>query len=161
MVNSIIETIQNHGWTAVGVVTLISAFIEFTPIKFNPLSWVGKQIKKGLGWVGKQMTGELSEEIKETQNDLKEHLKQADERFAYERKKRDMERMKTLRWEILDFGNSVKTKTYRKEAFDHIFEDYEEYKELIKENKLVNGQTDRAMAFVSNVYNERQNDPDF
>lgn len=157
----IIEIIQTHGTTAAAGLLILCACVQISPIKINPLSWIGRLIKKGLNWFGKQLTSELAEEIKETQSDLKEHLVQADKRFEAEEKARDIVNMKQLRWEILDFGNSVKTKTYRKEAFDHIFEAHEDYEKLIKKNGVKNGQTDRAMALINQVYKERQNDPEF
>jgi len=112
-------------------------------------------------WIGRQVNGELYEKIQETQNQLEEHLKQADERFAREEKDKDEDKIGRLRWSILDFGYSVKTKTYRREAFDHVFEDYEKYKKLLSKYGMKNGQTDRAMKQITDVYNERMNDPEF
>jgi len=157
----LIKEVMSNGWGVVGVVMLISIFIQITPIKINPLSWVGKCILSGMKWIGRQVNGELYEKIQETQNQLEEHLKQADERFAREEKDKDEDKIGRLRWSILDFGYSVKTKTYRREAFDHVFEDYEKYKKLLSKYGMKNGQTDRAMKQITDVYNERMNDPEF
>lgn len=159
--NDIIGLIQEYGFSAIAALLILGTCIQISPIKINPLSWIGKMIKKGLSWFGRQLTSELAAEIKETQSDLKEHLVQADKRFEAEEKARDIGMMKQLRWEILSFGISVKTEKYRKEEFDHIFEAHEDYEKLIKKNGVKNGQTDRAMALIHKVYAERQNDPDF
>ena len=159
--NEIITIIQTHGYTAAAGILILCACIQISPIKINPLSWIGKILKKGLSWLGKQLTSELVEEIKETQTELKEHMVQADKRFDAEEKARDTDRMKQLRWEILSFGISVKSVEYRKEEFDHIFEAHEDYEKLIKKTGVKNGQTDRAMKLITKIYNERQNDPDF
>jgi ferritin-like metal-binding protein YciE len=161
VVKDIVEVIKEYGVTVVGFVVLLGVFIQITPIKINPLSWVLKQIKQGLAWLGRQINAELKEEINKYRNELKEHIEQADSRFETAEIKEDEKRIKDLRWEILDFGNSVKTKTYHKDAFDHIFESYAEYEELIFKYKRKNGQTDRAMKLIKNIYNERQYDPDF
>ena len=161
MIIEAIEAIKQNGWGIITGLMLVSVFIQITPIKINPLTWLGKHATLTIRWIGKQLNSELYDKIHETQLQLDEHLKQADERFEKEETKRDLERISRIRWEILDFGYSIKTNTYRREAFDHIFEQYEDYKKLLTKHSKQNGQTDRAMKQINDIYNKRMNDPDF
>ena len=57
-----------------------------------------------------------------------------------------------MRYEILEFGNSCRTRDYSKESYDHVLETYDKYNEILKENKLENGRVDAAMAFIKDKY---------
>ena len=57
-----------------------------------------------------------------------------------------------MRYEILEFGNSCRSRDYSKESYDHVLETYDKYNEILKENGLENGRVDAAMAFIKDKY---------
>lgn len=150
MVGQIIDIIQEYGWKATGVIALLGIFIQISPIKINPLSWIGKQIIRGLRWVGKQMTNEIADRMDKLEKDLQMVKDNADQK-----------RIKDLRWQILDFANSAKKLTYQRESYDHIYALHEEYEDLLKKYGMTNGKVTRAMEIIDRTYEERTNDSDF
>ena len=97
--------------------------------------------------------GQLSDDIlavKSTQDDIKESI--LDLKHIVIDDKID-----TIRWEILDFSSRIASNPnakYSKEQFDHVFDIYEKYETILKENDLQNGRVDMSMQFVKNKYAE-------
>ena len=60
------------------------------------------------------------------------------------------------RTSIIDFASKVINENYpvTKERFNRIFRIYEEYEEIIKENKLTNGEVDIAIRIVKESYEQ-------
>ena len=67
-----------------------------------------------------------------------------------------MRRIKDLKSEILAFSRSLKrfesdgiAEDFDAEDFDHIFESYEEYEDLLTKYRMKNGKTTRAMENIN------------
>lgn len=98
-----------------------------------------------------QIRGNLANDIvsvKDTQDDIKASLLDLKRMFI------DNE-IDTIRFEILDFANSVMDhRNYNKEQYDHVFDIYEKYERILAENGLENGRVDMSMQFLKNKYAE-------
>lgn len=109
---------------------LLVSLVEITPIKINPISGF-------LKWVGKQINGDIKEELLKIDRKVDEH---------------EIDR---IRWEILDFANSLRRKEdHTKDQFFHIVEVNTKYHALIKEHGIVNGVLDSEYSYIERVYKE-------
>ena len=100
-----------------------------------------------------QIRGDLAHDIsvvKSTQDDIKTSL--LDLKHIVIDDKID-----TIRWEILDFSSRLATNPnakYNKEQFDHVFEIYIKYENIIENEGLSNGMVDMSIAFIKKKYAE-------
>lgn len=142
--DALIEVVK--GMTAgeiAGNVTLLlvalSAFIEITPIKFNPISTL-------FGWLGKKFNGAVLEK-----------LSQQDEAMVEIRDVVDDNEIDRIRWEILDFSNSCRQgKKHTLDEFVHIIELNEKYHQILKRRNLTNGRIDLEYNYIVSIYEECQ-----
>lgn len=105
--------------------------IEVTPIKIYPLRWLGDKLNQNLT----TKVVSLSEQV------------------SLNSKRIDEIRMKEIRKNILEFGDSVIAgKKFPKENFDDIFELYDEYETLIEKYHFKNGRVDNTIVLIKNIY---------
>ena len=66
------------------------------------------------------------------------------------------DKIDNIRWDILDFASKVINGEQKsnKEQYDHVFDIYEKYEKILKENGLENGRVDMSMDFVKKKYEE-------
>lgn len=131
-----------------GKVTLLlvalSAFIEITPIKFNPISLL-------FGWIGKKFNGAVLEK-----------LSQQDKAIDKIRDVVDDNEIDRIRWEILDFSNSCRQgKKHTLDEFVHIIELNEKYHQILDRRKLTNGRIDLEYRYIVSIYEECQKKDSF
>lgn len=128
---------QIIGFIATGLVAL-SVFIEITPIKLNPWSWLAKKI-------GKAMNAELIEKVDKLESDLKQMRDENEEQTA-----------KDNRTAILRFGDELRIGIkHSKESFDNILitiSDYDHYCESHSEFK--NRITEINEKYISDIFDE-------
>lgn len=136
VLNNVLNFLSDH--LVLSVISL-GAIIQISPIKID----LKDILVKLLVWIGHQMNQEITEDIDGLKSD-----------FKHEEEKRDNQRIKDLRWSILDFANSLERIVRTEDQFNHIFDIYEEYEDLIKKYKKKNGQVDRAMKKINLKYNE-------
>lgn len=125
------------GWIAAGIAAL-SIFIEISPIKINPWSWIAKKI-------GRAINAEVIEEV----NDLKtgmENMKSTFDEYA----------AKDARSKILRFGDELLHEIrHSKDAFDDILiviTEYEAYCDAHPEFK--NRITERTTKDIIETYDK-------
>lgn len=124
-----------------GIITVLSIFIEITPVKINPISAL-------LRWVGKQTNKELMEKVD-----------------ALEVKVGGLERSDAVdcRVRILTFADEIRRKErHSKETFDQVLSDidtYERYCDLHPD--FMNHKTVAAKAKILEVYSECLDKNDF
>ena len=124
-----------------GIITVLSIFIEITPVKINPISAL-------LRWVGKQTNKELMEKVD-----------------ALEVKVGGLERSDAVdcRVRILTFADEIRRKErHSKETFDQVLSDidtYERYCDLHPD--FMNHKTVAAKAKILEVYSECIDKNDF
>ena len=72
------------------------------------------------------------------------------------------EKIKKKRKSILDFCSSLSNnQKQNNEAFNDIFRTYVEYEQILKDNKLENGQAEESMKFIREKYQEKLHSGEF
>lgn len=126
------------------VVTIFCIFIQITPIKWNPLTSLGK-------WLGKILTKGISKQISTIQTDIDSMRVDIDEN--------EKDR---IRWEVLDFANSCRTgRLHTQEEFRHIATLNDKYKVLLERTKDKNGVFETEYKYIDDLYQERLKKNDF
>lgn len=124
---------------------VIAMFVQITPvIKFNPFTALFK-------WIGKVMTKDVSS----TLVDVKESIKEQGIRLDAQSRAIDANEMDRIRWEILDFANSIRNgRRHSKLEYEHIFELNKKYEALLNKCNMKNGVYEADFKYIQKVYNE-------
>ena len=151
-----------NGSDLLAALFFISIFIEFSPIKINPIQWCTNMFYKGI--VDKlsvkidEVKNETSEKIGETTNkidEIKEDLKVFEHRI-------DMIEINDMRTSILTFANScMKHEKHTHEEFTHIFALCDRYEQIIEDSGIVNGQMELSMEYIRTIYKDCLRDGSF
>ena len=155
-----------NGSDLLAALFFISIFIEFSPIKINPIQWITTFFYSGvvdkitvkIDEVKNETTQKLGEasgkidEIKDETNHIKEDLKEFEKRI-------DMIEVNDMRTAILTFANAcMKQEQHTHEEFTHIFALCDRYEQIIESSGIVNGQMEVSMEYIRNIYKERLRD---
>lgn len=129
----------------VAVAALFGVSIELTPfIKLNPVSWAVKRL-------GRAINDETLKAVKE----LKSKTESLEKSFTEKQ-------IDDLRWNILDFANSCRNhRKHSKEEFDHVIAAHKDYMEILRANKMENGQVDADFRYILEIYNECMHENSF
>lgn len=112
---------------------LLAVFVEITPIKINPIRWLGDHLNK--------TSIELS---KRTEKKLDEHIAQS------------------YRDKILSFQNSLRFGLkFTYEEWNEVIDACDAYEKYVEENKLKNGKADLAIKYIKGKYTETLNTNEF
>lgn len=139
------------GWVTTAIV-LLSTFVEFTPIKINPLTAVFK-------WLGHAMNADVLKELsdvkkeqQETRKNLDNHIRLADERRADDHRAR-----------ILRFNNGlIRSLPHTHEDYINILADIDYYEDYCRTHKdYENGRAVHAIANINRLYSEHLRKGDF
>ena len=141
-------------WGTIAVI--LSLFVEFNPtVKWHP--W-----KSLFKWIGKAINGELLKDLAafkaDTRGDIAElkHLVE-DQQEAIDANEKDR-----IRWEVLDFANSCRTKRkHSKDEFEHIVALNTKYEKLLAKTDDKNGVFDAEFSYIMEIYHERLRKNDF
>lgn len=118
--------ILNYLGVAGFAVILLSVFIEITPIKINPIQWLGSQLFAG-----------LRKDVKVINDKLDEHIAQS------------------YRDKIMSFQNELLNgQLHTQEEFDEVIDACDDYEEYIRTNALKNGKANAAIAYIRRMYNK-------
>ena len=142
MIISILDTIKNGdisggaiGWIAFFIITIGGIFFEISPIKLNPVSWLGAQLFKPVN----TKIDSLQKSIDKVIGD------------------QDKYRFSTIRWEILSFRNDLNNgNVYTINDYHHIFDNYQEYEELHNKYGFTNGYIEDAMKDIKQHYDDHK-----
>lgn len=128
-----------------GVVTLVSVFIEITPVKINPVS-------KFLAWLGRKINGEVISKVDKLESQITAMQKVNDEQEAI-----------NCRYRILRFGDEVKHGTrHSQEHFEQILADIDAYEIFCKDHEdFKNNKTRVTTERILDVYRECVETDDF
>lgn len=125
----------------VGVIAVLSIFIEITPVKINPISAL-------LRWVGKQINKELMDKVN-----------------TLETKVGALEKSDVIncRVRILTFADEIRRgMRHSKETFDQVLSDIDTYERYCTEHPdFMNNKTVAAKAKILDVYSECIDNNDF
>lgn len=125
------------------LVILIGSFtlIQISPLKINPWSWLGKQIRQ---LIFGDSISELEKEVKEIKKDLLD------------------EKVSSRRWQVLNFSNScLHGILHTKEEWDHCLADLEWYEEYCEKNDIPNGVMKECAKYLRKRYQEHLKNKDF
>lgn len=118
---------------SIGILAVISFFIEITPIKINPISAI-------LKWIGKRTNKELLDDFKE----LKKKVDVVDRSVEQIREDAEKRNAITCRVRIIHFGDEILHGVkHSKESFDQVLSDIDDYERYcdghpdFKNNKTV------------------------
>lgn len=126
------------------LLVVLSAFVEITPIKINPIT-------DFLRWIGNKFNGPVLEK-----------LNAQDEAMVEIRDVVDDNEIDRIRWEILDFSNSCRQgKKHTLDEFVHIIELNEKYHKILDRRGLTNGRIDLEYSFIVKIYEECQEKDSF
>ena len=148
------------------IVLFCSIFIEIVPVKFNPLSafveWLFSPVNKRI----KELEDKFDDDINNIKSNFNENISQIKEENAEIKKlikqieiNQDKRRFATIRWEVLEFANSIQNgslHTYHE--YQYIHDIVEEYNDLhAKYKELSNGYLDDAIKDINVHYDEHKN----
>lgn len=118
------------------IIVAISGIIQFTPIKLNPWSWLGRKI-------GKALTGDLLEAVNGIRTEVDEI-------------KEDMARGKAAnqRTKIIRFGSEIRLREkHSKDYFDEIMQDITEYDQYCNQHPdFKNSITEASSEIIKETY---------
>lgn len=147
------------GWTVgeiigggIGLVVILSVFIEITPIKVNPVSAI-------LSWVGNKTTKAVSGQITCLAKEVKRLGQKVDD-LEYAA---DMRNAVACRVRILRFGDECRAGSeHSKEMFDQILGDVSVYEHYCAEHpEFANNKTELTSQHIKKLYLDRLEKNDF
>lgn len=123
---------------------VISIFVEITPIKVNPITFLIELPGKIIGWLSKTINAPVLAELAKQEKTMGEIRDVVDDN--------EIDR---IRWEILDFANSCRQhKKHTLDEFVHIIELNTKYHAILDRRKLKNGRIDLEYAYIEKIYQE-------
>lgn len=130
---------------AAGIGAVLSIFIEISPIKLNPWSWIAKKI-------GRAINGEVLEQVAELRKEFKAH-----------EIKNDEEHISRARTRILRFNDELlECKRHSQEHFDEILEDIDTYEKYCEGHpEYPNSKAVMAIENVKEAYKQCLKQHDF
>lgn len=115
------------------ILILLAVFIEITPIKINPIQWLGNHWNMG-----------IKSDVDKINSKLDEHIAQS------------------YRNKILDFQKEIlRGERHSQEEFDEVIEACEAYEKYIKDNELSNGKCEHAIKYINHTYDKCLDKKDF
>lgn len=156
------EIIYNN---IIPIVLFCSIFIEIVPVKFSPLTalvtWLFKPVRDEIEALKKEMTeniDSMKSELKEDIDNLVAKDDDISEQLEAITVNQDKRRFATIRWEVLEFANSIENGALHTHfEYQHIKDDIEEYKALHeKYPDLTNGYLEEAIVDINKHYDEHK-----
>jgi hypothetical protein len=148
----IIELIGDNSGALAIIAVIALSFIEITPIKLNPWSWLGKKI-------GRMFNGELMVEMNNVQTEIKGIKKDVAD-IREEAKEREATSRRTR---ILEFGDEILHEVdYSKEHWDSILMDVSEYENYCDDHPHYMNNVARAtIRHIKDMYQKHLTDDSF
>jgi len=143
---------QILGWAA-GIFVILSAFVEITPIKINPIS-------SFLAWIGKKTSQNVLDKVDELNKDIKVLAKKVDEIEAAD----DEREAITRRVRILRFGDELRAGQPRhsQEGYDQVLDDIDFYERYCHDHPMFkNNKTKVTTKMIIDAYQKAIDDNDF
>ena len=139
------------------IIVVLGVFFEITPIKINPISWLMKILFKPIREELKVMKEELNDKIDSVEKNLKGEIDQvkAEQRRENNRideliKSNEMAEISRIRWEIIEFSNSIDNgQLHIRDEYRHIMDDNRRYQKKKKKYDLQNGVFDEEMEKIT------------
>lgn len=131
----LLNLVQNDTTIIVSIILFVGIFIEITPVKINPLSFIIK-------WIGDCFNRDTRDKL----HSISLQLDDVSNRI-------DKIEINDMRTTILDFANSsMNNRKHTKEEFEHIIDLYTSYEKIIGDRGMKNGRIDLAYQYISDLY---------
>ena len=139
-VSESISFIANCGVGIGALLFVLSVVIEWAPIKFNPIGWIGDRFnRKTLAKIE-----EVEKKVVGVEQKLDTHIAES------------------YRSKILKFQNEcIDGKRHTQEEFVKIYSICDDYEEYVEANKLKNGEIKDAIAYIRRIYRKCLDEHDF
>lgn len=142
------------------IILVLGIFFEISPIKFNPITWVLNLIYKPIREELKKLKDELNTKIDSVKDDLKTEIDQLKAEQVQNKdtiteliKSNEMSEISRLRWEIIEFSNSIdNNQKHTRDEYRHIKDDNRRYHALIAKYEMQNGVIDEEMEKINSHY---------
>lgn len=105
---------------------ILTVFVEISPIKINPIQWLGKRLNSS-----------LLQKLEKVEKKLDNHVAQS------------------LRSKILNYQNSLlNNQIHTHEEWSEILKACEDYEEYCKANNIKNGYVDHAIKYINSQFDK-------
>lgn len=124
------------------VIAALGIFVQFTPIKFNPLSWIARKI-------GRAMNGDWQDKMDERMDHFEKQVDKMEFSMAEANAKNN-------RTKILRFGDEIlRGQKHSKDHFDEILQSITEYDIYCEDHKdFKNHMTDITAKRILDTYKQ-------
>ena len=153
----LIEAIKNlSGWGWAGIAVVITSIIQIAPIKFNPWSWIARQI-------GRALNQEVMHKQDEFQKETQEYRKKNDLQIKALSSQMDKRNAEDARNRILRFGDEIKAQVrHSQEYYNQILDDITSYDKYCYEHpKFKNERTVMTAKIIKESYEMHMRNNDF
>lgn len=152
---------SNH---IIEIIVFLSIFLEISKVKISPISslikFIFKPIRKELEAMREEFKKEienlrkdLTSQIESLREDQEENKKAVNEMI----KSNEMAEISRIRWEIIEFSNSLKNgQLHVRDEYRHIKDDHRKYEILIEKYNLENGITTEEMENIITHYEQNK-----
>ena len=142
------------------IIAFVSIFVEIAPIKLHPISFIldliNKPVREDIAKLKESITENINEVRKEFKKDLsavQERQDLEEERICELIKTNEMNEISRIRWEIIEFSNSIANgQKHIRDEYRHIKDENRRYHELIEKYELSNGLIDEEMEKINAHY---------
>lgn len=127
------KNLSMGGWMSVFII--LATLIEITPIKINPI-----------GWLGRKLNADMYKRVDKIESKLDVHVAQS------------------YRTKILNFQDKILVKganSFTKEQYDEVLDAVQEYEKYCSENKVQNHKCNLAIGYIKRCYEQCQNQQNF
>lgn len=150
-VYDIIKLLLDNWGKALGIVFVLSMIIQVTPIKINPWSTIGRQLKTFFMSDILEEIKEMKKDIKSTEEKLDKHIRENNEETA-----------RKWRHDILEFSNQeINHKRHTKEQWDDVLPSCKEYELFCERNNIINEKATKAIKDLNRRYELHMANEDF
>lgn len=144
----------------VQIVLVLSLFFEVSKIKIKPISWLMKLLLKPIREEMDQMKKELNDNIDSVREEMKNEIESIKDRQISESERinslietNEMTEISRLRWEIIEFSNSIENgNKHIRDEYRHIKDEAKRYHSLIAKYNLDNGIIEEEMQKINDHY---------
>lgn len=166
---TLLDILKWLGDHVVQIAVFIGVFVEITPIKFNPITFILKLLYKPLRKDMDDMKTELNNNINTVKAELKEEINQLKDQQIQQQentialiKTLEMDEISRIRWEIIQFSRSIDNKQlHTRDEYRHIFDNNKRYHALIAKYELTNGLIDDEMDNITKHYDSHKESNEF
>ena len=146
------------------IIVVLGIFFEITPIKINPISWIMKFLFRPIRDELKDMKEELNKKIDSVEQTLKGEINQvrAEQKKENNRideliRSNDMNEISRIRWEIIEFSNSIDNgQLHTRDEYRHAKDNERRFRSLMQKYDLQDGVFDEEAEKINKHYNDHK-----